>query len=486
MTPAPARRRIPRAAARRRPFWQRPVEGAPRAARTSRDRRRRADGHLAPPGAGAAGSSARVRAGLRELFALPDGYEVALGNGGATAFWDAAAFGLVRERALHLVNGEFSSKFAERDGARAVPRRPDRASPREPGSAPGAGGSAGRRRDRLGAQRDLDRRDDRGAAARRRRRRAGRDRRHLGRRRPAARRRAQADAYYFAPQKSFASDGGLWLALLSPAALERVAADRRVRALHPRLPVAADRARRTRARTRPYNTPAIATLYLLAEQIDWMLAGGGLDWCVARTRESSGHLYGWARARARSRRRSSPTRRCARWSSATIDFDDIGRRRRARRDAARQRDRRRRALPQARPQPAARRDVPRDRARRRAGADRLHRLRPGALRRGGGASRVSARVLVREDVGESGPRAAARALRGRDRLRLVGRGAGGADRRVRRDPDPLGDEADRGADRARRAAARHRPRRRRGRQRRRRRRRRGAGSSSPTRRSPTS
>jgi phosphoserine aminotransferase len=104
---------------------------------------------------------------------------------------------------------------------------------------------------------------------------------------------AQADAYYFAPQKSFASDGGLWLALLSPAAIERVgelaATDRWIpESLS--LATALDNSRKDQT----YNTPAVATLFLLADQIDWMLGLGGLEGCVERTRANSGHLYGWA------------------------------------------------------------------------------------------------------------------------------------------------------------------------------------------------
>ena len=127
---------------------------------------------------------------------------------------------------------------------------------------------------------------------------------------------AQADAYYFAPQKSFAADGGLWLALLSPAAQERIAElARRPSAGSPRSSRCRRRSR-TRSRTRPTTRRRVATLFLLADQIRWMLDGGGLDWCVARTRASSEHLYGWARAQPRTRRRSSPTRPSARWSSA--------------------------------------------------------------------------------------------------------------------------------------------------------------------------
>jgi phosphoserine aminotransferase len=233
----------------------------------------------------------RVRAGLRELFSLPEGYEVALGNGGATAFWDIAAFCLVSERALHLVCGEFSGKFAE-----VTTRAPFLADPvvlaAEPGSAPAPVASA--EADVLAWAHNET---STGVM--------------IGVRRPAGAGdalvvidgtsgaggleldAAECDVYYFAPQKSFGSDGGLWLALLSPAALERTAQIAASERHVPAFLSLAD-ALASSARNQTVNTPAIATLFLLAEQLDWMLARGGLDWCVSRTRESSAHLYGWA------------------------------------------------------------------------------------------------------------------------------------------------------------------------------------------------
>ena len=208
---------------------------------------------------------------------------------------------------------------------------------------------------------------------------------------------------------------------------------------------------------------------------------------VARDDRVLGHLYGWAEAHPHATPFvADPAKRSL--VVGTIDFDDARRRRGARGDAARQRDRRRRAVPQARPQPAAGRDVPGDRSGRRAGADRVHRLGAGAAvsaSRDLHAASGRPRVLVAEKIGDSGHRAAAGALRRRPRGRLEPRGARRADRRLRRDPDPLGDEARRGADRqgargcARSAAPASasttstsppRP---------------SAGSSSPTRRSPT-
>ena len=255
----------------------------------------------------------RVRAGLGELFALPDGYEVVLGNGGTTAFWDAAAAGLVRERALHLAFGEFSQKFATVTKGAPFLARPDRRRRRARRRAR-ADRRPERRRGRLGAQRDLDRRDGARCAGRRGRRASSSSTRP---RAPAGCRStsAQADAYYFAPQKSFASDGGLWLALLSPAAIERIgelaATDRWIpESLS--LATALDNSRKDQT----YNTPAVATLFLLADQLDWMLGLGGLDGCVAaHARELRPPLRLGAGA-ATSPRRSSPTRPSARSSSA--------------------------------------------------------------------------------------------------------------------------------------------------------------------------
>ena len=232
----------------------------------------------------------RVREGIAVLLGLPDGYEVALGNGGTTVLWDGLAAGLIRERALHLTYGEFSSKFANVTAGAPFLGDPLIVSA-EPGDAPeptsdpsadvvawahnetstgvmvpvsrppgdslvlidatsGAGGLP------------LD---------------------------PSA-----ADAYYFAPQKSFAGDGGLWIAALSPAAIERIeelAGTQRWIPESLSLQIALENSRKDQT----YNTPAVATLWLLAEQVEWMLEGGGLDdFCVARARESSEHLYGWA------------------------------------------------------------------------------------------------------------------------------------------------------------------------------------------------
>jgi phosphoserine aminotransferase len=237
----------------------------------------------------------RVRAGLRELFSLPEGYEVVLGNGGTTAFWDAAAFGLVRERSQHFTYGEFSSKFAT--VTKGAPFLKDPVVVKaEPGGAPEIAFAAGEGIDLVGWAHNET---STGVA--------------VPVIRPAGSEGALVaidatsgagglpvkaedfDVYYFAPQKSFASDGGLWLTLASPAAIERIneigATDRWVpESLS--LPTALDNSRKDQT----YNTPAVSTLFLLADQIEWMLGNGGLEWTTARTADSSQRLYSWAEA----------------------------------------------------------------------------------------------------------------------------------------------------------------------------------------------
>ncbi|MGH2917616.1 MAG: phosphoserine transaminase [Solirubrobacteraceae bacterium] len=234
---------------------------------------------------------ARVRTGLEELFGVPQGYEVALGNGGTTAFWDAAALGLVRERALHLAYGEFSGKFAT-----VTERAPFLAEPivvrAEPGDAPEpvADPSAdvlawAHNETSTGVMVGVRRPADAGDAL------VLVDATSAAGGLPVD--IAQADAYYLAPQKAFGSDGGLWLALLSPAAIariEEIAASERWIPEFLSLATALENSRKEQT----LNTPALATLIMLAEQVEWMLAHGGLDWCVARTTTSSEYLYGWA------------------------------------------------------------------------------------------------------------------------------------------------------------------------------------------------
>jgi phosphoserine aminotransferase len=230
----------------------------------------------------------RIRAGLRELFALPEGWEVVLGNGGATAFWDAAAFGLIRERAQHLVCGEFSSKFAA-----VTTGAPFLADPSvrqaEYGTAP-----HGQLEDGIDAYAWPHNETSTGVALPVRR--LAGDALMLVDATSAAGGVAvdvtETDAYYFAPQKAFAGDAGLWLAVLSPAALERIAELHETRWVPPSLDLtlALDNSRKDQT----YNTPAIATLWLLAHQVEWLLGEGGLEWAAKRTADSSGRLYAWA------------------------------------------------------------------------------------------------------------------------------------------------------------------------------------------------
>jgi phosphoserine aminotransferase len=282
--------------------------------------------HLAEHGVGVMGTSHRqapvrgvvhrVREGLGELFALPDGYEVALGNGGTTTFWDALAFGVVRERALHLVYGEFSSKFAK--VTQTAPFLEESiVVEAEPGDAPAPRGDAAadvvawaHNETSTGVMVPVTRPDGDALVLIDATSGAGGLPVDAG----------QTDVYYFAPQKSFASDGGLWLALLSPAAIERVeqiAGSGRWIPESLSIATALDNSRKDQT----YNTPAVATLLLLADQIDWMLANGGLDWCVARTRDSSSRLYGWAEERPYTQPFvSDPAKRSQ--VVCTIDFSD--------------------------------------------------------------------------------------------------------------------------------------------------------------------
>jgi len=271
--------------------------------------RREALANLASTGASLMGTShrqppvralvAEIRVGLKELFAAPDGYEVALGNGGATAFWDAAAFGLVRERSLHLAYGEFSHKFASVSQGAPFLAEPVVISA-EPGDAPdpaGIGPGAARagvdalawahNETSTGVMVPVVRPADAGEAL------VLIDATSGAGGLPIE--LMQADAYYFAPQKGFAADGGLWLALLSPAAQERIAELASSGRWIPPFSSLAT-ALENSLKDQTYNTPAIATLFLLADQVRWMLAGGGLQWCVTRTRTCAEHLYRWAEA----------------------------------------------------------------------------------------------------------------------------------------------------------------------------------------------
>jgi phosphoserine aminotransferase len=233
----------------------------------------------------------RVREGLTSLFNLPEGYEVVLGNGGSTAFWDIATFGLIEERSQHLVFGEFSSKFAA-----ASKEAPFLGEPTviksEPGSHPLSVAEAG-----IDVYAMTHNETSTGVA--------------MPIIRPAGTEGAlvlvdatsaagglmvdakEFDTYYFAPQKSFASDGGLWIAIMSPAAIARAekikASGRWVPAFFD-LGTAIENSRLDQT----YNTPALVTLMLLAEQIEWMNANGGLSFAAGRSAQSSDILYSWA------------------------------------------------------------------------------------------------------------------------------------------------------------------------------------------------
>ena len=236
---------------------------------------------------------AALRNGIAELLSLPDGYEVALGNGGTTAFWDAATFGLIDQRSQHLSYGEFSSKFAA--CAAAAPHLGD---PEIIESAPGTVPTPKANPDvdaycfthnetstgvavaplRPEGPEGLVLVDATSAAG--------------GLRFDAS----QVDAYYFAPQKALASDGGLWLAALSPAAVERIesisAGDRWVPAFLD-LGIALDNSRKDQT----YNTPALATIFLAVQQVEWVLNNGGLPFAAGRCDRSAEILYGWAESR---------------------------------------------------------------------------------------------------------------------------------------------------------------------------------------------
>ncbi len=234
----------------------------------------------------------RIRSGLSELFRVPDGYEVALGNGGTTAFWDAAAAWLVRERPLHLSYGEFTSKFAKVTAAAPFLADPivieaDPGDAPEPAAGPGADALAWAHNETsTGVMVPVIRPQGAGEALVLVDATSGAGGLPLD--------PSQADVYYFAPQKGFGSDGGLWLALLSPAAIERISeldgAPGRWQPASLSLQTALENSRKDQT----YNTPALATLLLLADQLEWMLESGGLSWCVERSGASSTHLYGWA------------------------------------------------------------------------------------------------------------------------------------------------------------------------------------------------
>ena len=260
-----------------------------------------------------------VRNGLSQFFRAPEGYEVILGVGGSTAFWDIASFGLVENKAQHLSFGEFGSKFAS--ATNKAPFLADSSIIKsEPGTRPAAQAEAG-----VDVYAWPQNETSTGVAAPVRRV-AGADAGSLVLVDATSAAGgldvdvAEADVYYFAPQKNFASDGGLWLGLFSPAALERAA---RIKASGRWIPdfldlqTAIDNSRLNQT----YNTPALATLVTLDAQVQWLNANGGLDFASARTADSAGRIYRWAEASeyatpfvARAEDRSNVI--------ATIDFDD--------------------------------------------------------------------------------------------------------------------------------------------------------------------
>jgi phosphoserine aminotransferase len=262
----------------------------------------------------------RIRTGIAELFDLPEAYEVVLGVGGTTVFWDAAVFGLIERRSEHLSFGEFSAKFAA--VASGAPHlEPPVIVESPPGTHPDLRAESGvdayafpHNETSTGVMMDVQRSDGVDAAN---------GLVLVDATSGAGGMRvdpSQFDVYYFAPQKSFGSEGGLWLACCSPAAIERierVGASGRWIPPSISLPIALENSRLDQT----YNTPALATLFLVADQLDWMLGHGGLEWCASRCDRSAEIVYGWAEAHehaapfvAKPDERSRVT--------ATIDFDE--------------------------------------------------------------------------------------------------------------------------------------------------------------------
>lgn len=263
---------------------------------------------------------ARVREGLRDMYALPDGYEVLLGLGGATLFWDAATFGLIRDRSLHFVFGEFSSKFALAAARAPHLRRPvvvesdfgdhpefttdatcDTYALTHSETSTGVA---------MAVQRPVPPGDDGPIVV-------------VDATSAAGGLRVdphEFDVYYFSPQKCFGSDGGLWLALCSPAALSRIesiAADPdRWQPASLSLALALDNSRQNQT----YNTPALATLFLLAQQVEWICAKGGIEWAASRCDAAAAAIFGWAETTSYTTPFvADPSRRSH--TVATIDFD---------------------------------------------------------------------------------------------------------------------------------------------------------------------
>jgi phosphoserine aminotransferase len=238
----------------------------------------------------------RLKEGLRQLFALPDGYEVVLGNGGTTVLWDALVLGVIQRRSQHLVFGEFSARFAEAAGLAPHLDEPEVLAC-DPGAHPRPRSS-----DLVDVYALTHNETSTGVAmpiAR-----VGSDGLVVVDATSAAGGLSVAapdfDVYYFAPQKCFASDGGLWVALCSPAAIERVERIAKSdRYIPPSLDISL--ALRSSRRDQTYNTPALATLFLFVEQLEWILVNGGLKWSAARCARSADILYSWAEAHTKAR-----------------------------------------------------------------------------------------------------------------------------------------------------------------------------------------
>jgi phosphoserine aminotransferase len=262
---------------------------------------------------------AALRAGLAEMFSIPAGYEVVIGNGGTTAFWDIATFGLIRDRAQFLTFGEFGSKFAS--SAKSAPFLGEQSVVKsEPGDAPAFAPELG-----LDAYCTPHNETSTGVA--------------IPPVRPAGADKDalvlidatsgagglpvdlnQVDVYYFSPQKCFASDGGLFVAIMSPAAIARA---EEIKASGRYIPAFLDlmTAIENSRLDQTYNTPALATILMMNEQIKWFNANGGLDWCVSRTKESSDAIYEWAIASEHATPFvADPAKRSQ--VVATVDFDE--------------------------------------------------------------------------------------------------------------------------------------------------------------------
>ena len=262
---------------------------------------------------------AALRAGLAEMFTLPAGYEVVIGNGGTTAFWEIATFGLLRDRAQFLTFGEFGSKFAS--SANAAPFLGEQSVIKsEPGDAPEFAATAG-----FDAYCTPHNETSTGVA--------------IPPVRPAGADQdalvlidatsgagglpvdlSQVDVYYFSPQKCFASDGGLFVAIMSPAAIARA---EEIKASGRYIPAFLDlmTAIENSRLDQTYNTPALATILMMNEQIKWFNSNGGLDWCVSRTKESSDAIYDWATASSYATPFvTDPAKRSQ--VVATVDFDE--------------------------------------------------------------------------------------------------------------------------------------------------------------------